>query len=417
MQQFNLDIQRELPFGIFVDAAYAGSRGVHLPSSNNVSINNIPDSFYKTAQDQENAGLPVTITQSIPNPFQGITTVSGLNPASNPTILAGQLDRPYPQYTGLSLVGDGCCSSNYNSFQLTVNKRFKDGGTFLAAYTNAKLLSNTDTLTTWLETGVGEPQDWNNLKGEKSLSSQDVSQRLVISYVYDLPFGHGQKYMSDVSGVMSKVVSGWGVDGVTTFQKGFPLPITYGASTSLSKAGFSQNFQLRPDVVSGCSTEHAARSSAAAGWYAGPWRGRNRLVQPKLLHRSRATGLSVTSLAWMPRFAALGSITGTSRYSRRRTSVRKTSLACSSAPSSSTPLIACSSVLPARPAAQALGTTPTFGCKYRPAEQSEAHSVRSEVPVLTNVTDEGGCRSRHPPLVLTSKRILSANLRCTHFQR
>ncbi|MGA8022508.1 MAG: TonB-dependent receptor [Candidatus Acidiferrales bacterium] len=258
VQQFNLDIQRELPFGIFVDAAYAGSRGVHLPSSNNVSINNIPDSFYKTAQDQENAGLPVTITQSIPNPFQGITTVSGLNPASNPTILAGQLDRPYPQYTGLSLVGDGCCSSNYNSFQLTVNKRFKDGGTFLAAYTNAKLLSNTDTLTTWLETGVGEPQDWNNLKGEKSLSSQDVSQRLVISYVYDLPFGRGQKYMSDVSGVMSKVVSGWGVDGVTTFQKGFPLPITYGASTSLSKAGFSQNFQLRPDVVSGCSksTQH-----------------------------------------------------------------------------------------------------------------------------------------------------------------
>jgi hypothetical protein len=260
VQQFNVDIQRELPFGIFVDAAFAGSRGVHLPSPNNVSINNIPDSFYAQAQAQENAGQPVTITTAVPNPFTGITTVSGLNRASNPTILAGQLDRPFPQYTGLSLVGDGCCSSNYNSFQLTVNKRFKDGGTFLAAYTNAKLLSNTDTLTTWLETGVGEPQDWNNLKGEKSLSSQDVSQRLVISYVYDLPFGHGKRYMSDVSGVTSKIVSGWGVDGVTTFQKGFPLPITFGGSTSLSKAGFSQNFQLRPNVVPSCdkSASHAA---------------------------------------------------------------------------------------------------------------------------------------------------------------
>ena len=253
VQQFNVDIQRELPLGIFVDAAFAGSRGVHLPSPNNVSINNIPDSFYAQAQQQENANQPVTITTAIPNPFTGITTVSGLNPTSNPTILAGQLDRPYPQYTGLSLVGFGCCSSAYNSFQLTVNKRFKDGGTFLAAYTNAKLLSNTDTLTTWLETGVGEPQDWNNLKRERSLSSQDVSQRLVISYVYDLPFGHGQKYMSDVSGVMRKVVSGWGVDGVTTFQKGFPLPITFGGSTALSKAGFSQNFQLRPNVVPGCN--------------------------------------------------------------------------------------------------------------------------------------------------------------------
>jgi hypothetical protein len=162
------------------------------------------------------------------------------------------LDRPYPEYTGLSEVGNGCCGSNYNSFQLTVTKRFANGGSFLAAYTNAKLLSNTDTETTWLESGVGQVQDWNNLKGERSLSSQDVSQRLVISYVYDLPFGHGKRYMSDATGVADKIVSGWGVDGVTSFQKGFPLPISYGASTPLSSAGFSQNFQLRPDVVPGC---------------------------------------------------------------------------------------------------------------------------------------------------------------------
>jgi hypothetical protein len=254
VQQFNLDLQRQLGWGWFVDAAYAGSRGVHLSSSNNFSINNIPDSFYAQAEQQSmTAGEAVSITTKVPNPFTGITTVSGLNPTTNNMIFAGQLDRPYPEYTGMSLVGDGCCGSNYNSFQFTATKRFKDGGTFLAAYTNAKLLSNTDTLTTWLETGVGQPQDWNNLKGEKSLSSQDVSQRLVMSYVYDLPFGHGQRYMSDASGVTGKIVSGWGIDGVTTFQKGFPLPLTYGASTPLSSAGFSQNFALRPNVVPGCS--------------------------------------------------------------------------------------------------------------------------------------------------------------------
>ena len=252
VQQFNLDLQRELPFGIFVDAAYAGSRGVHLSNPNNVSINNIPDSFYAQAEQQSLAGQPVTITQPIANPFVGITTVSPLNPTSSPTILAGQLDRPFPEYQGLSLVGDGCCGSNYNSFQLTVTKRFAGGGSLLAAYTNAKLLSNTDTETTWLESGVGQVQDWNNLKGERSLSSQDVSQRLVISYVYDLPFGHGKRYMSDSSGVVGKVISGWGVDGVTSFQKGFPLPISYGAGTALSQAGFTQNFQLRPDVIAGC---------------------------------------------------------------------------------------------------------------------------------------------------------------------
>src|ERR1700733_9515105 len=259
VQQFNLDLQRELPGGIFVDAAYAGSRGVHLSRCNNVSTNTLPDSFYAQAAAQvaANPNATPTILTSIPNPFSGITTVSGLNPTSNATILAGQLDRPYPEYSGMSLVGDGCCGSNYNSFQLTATKRFKDGGTLLAAYTNAKLLSNTDTLTTWLESGVGSPQDWNNLKADRSLSSQDVSQRLVISYVYDLPFGHGKRYMSDASGVVGKVVSGWGVDGVTTFQKGFPVPISYAGSNGISAAGFTQNFQLRPNVVPGCNKSAA----------------------------------------------------------------------------------------------------------------------------------------------------------------
>src|SRR5207237_9495063 len=99
----------------------------------------------------------------------------------------------------------GCCSSSYHSLQATVTRRFQGGGTLLVAYTNAKLLSNTDTLTSWLENGttggVGQVQDWNNLKGERSLSSQDVSQRLVISYVLDLPFGPGKRFLGGVSGI------------------------------------------------------------------------------------------------------------------------------------------------------------------------------------------------------------------------
>src|SRR3984885_2655477 len=227
VQQFNLDIQRELPWGIFVDAAFAGSRGVHLPNPTQTGVNQIPDQFLS---------LQGALVAQVPNPFTGITTVSPLNPTTNPTVNAGQLLRPSPQYTNVSLAGDGCCGSNYNSFQLTVTKRFQSGGSFLAAYTNAKLLTNADTLTTWLETGVGEVQNWNNLKAERLLSSQDVPQRLVLSYVYDLPIGHGKKYFADSTGVVSKVVSGWGVDGVTTFQKGFPLPVSYGASTPLSSA-------------------------------------------------------------------------------------------------------------------------------------------------------------------------------------
>ena len=270
VQQYNVDIQREFPGGIFVDAAYAGSHGVHLPQFN-TNINQIPDSFIRQAQQQFNAGQPVTIAQKVTTypftcplctPLASNSLPGGLGVGN---LTQGQLDRPYPQYAGLNLNGQGCCDSNYNSLQLTVTKRFQGGGTLLAAYTNAKLLSNTDTLTSWLEGGtsggVGGIQDWNNLGAERSLSSQDVSQRLVISYVLDLPFGRGKKYANDFTGFKNGIVSGWGVDGVTTFQKGFPVKISQGAANKLSGAGLGIG-TLRPDVVSGCDKKSVSGAGA-----------------------------------------------------------------------------------------------------------------------------------------------------------
>ena len=250
VEQYNFDIQRELPAGFFVDVAYAGSHGVKLQQYS-THLNQIGDSFIAQAAQQAANGQPVAIAQIVPNPMKGTSP----NPAiGGATITAGQLDRRYPQYTDLNLAGYGCCFSTYNSLQATVTRRFQGGGTLLVAYTNAKLLSNTDTLTSWLENptgGVGQVQDWNNLKGEKSISSQDVSQRLVISYVLDLPFGHGKRFAAGLSGAGDKVVSGWGIDGVTTFQKGFPLKITYSPSTPLEAANLGVS-NVRPDVVSGC---------------------------------------------------------------------------------------------------------------------------------------------------------------------
>jgi hypothetical protein len=253
VQQYNFDIQRQLPGQIFLDVAFAGSHGVHLPQYS-THMNQIPDSFIQQAAQQAAAKQPVTIATQIPNPMAG---TSGNATIGGPQIVAGQLDRPFPQYTDVNLAGYGCCGSVYNSLQVTATRRFAGGGTLLVAYTNAKLLSNTDTLTSWLESGttggVGQVQDWNNLDSERSLSSQDVSQRLVISYVLDLPFGHGQKYLSGMTGVGGKVVSGWGVDGVTTFQRGFPLKIAWGgAGTSLEAANLGVS-NVRPNVSSGCS--------------------------------------------------------------------------------------------------------------------------------------------------------------------
>jgi hypothetical protein len=269
VEQYNLDIQRQLPWGIFADVAYAGSTGVHLEQYS-THINQIGDPFVAQAGTQYNAAIagpcanvtPAALQITCGNSFVGINQqvsnpiVGALKPNLNgPTILQGQLNRAYPQYNDVNLAGYGCCSSTYNSLQASVTRRFAGGGTLLVAYTNAKLLSNTDTLTSWLEGntgGVGQVQDWSNLKSEKSLSSQDVSQRLVISYVLDLPFGHGRRYAAGMSGFGDKVVSGWGVNGITTFQKGFPMKITWaGSGTSLANANLGVS-NVRPDVVSGC---------------------------------------------------------------------------------------------------------------------------------------------------------------------
>jgi hypothetical protein len=250
VEQWNLDIQRQLPAGFFADVAYAGSHGVHLQQYQ-TNINQIPDSFVAQAAAQAAGGATPTIGTLITNPLLGSTNTT----LSSPTIFAGQLDRPYPEYNGLNLNGYGCCGSDYNSLQATVTRRFQGGGTLLVAYTNAKLMTNTDTLTSWLEGntgGVGSVQDWNNLAGERSLSSQDISQRVVVSYVLDLPFGRGKAYANNMNGLANGAISGWGVDGITTFQRGFPLKISWaGPQTALEGSNLGVA-NVRPDVVPGC---------------------------------------------------------------------------------------------------------------------------------------------------------------------
>lgn len=244
VQQWNLDLQRELPAGFFVDVAYAGSKGTHL-SAGSTQVDQLPDQYFAQA-----AAGTLNLFQQVPNPF---TAMAGNGTAlGGPTIPQGQLLLPYPQYSGVNFDGQGAYDSIYHSLQVSAQKRFAGGGTLLVAYTNVKLISNTDTLTSWLEGGfggVGLIQDNYNLRGERSLSSQDVPQRLVVSYVLDLPFGRGKKFLAGLGGPVGKIVSGWGLDGITTLQRGFPLKFGTSNPTQAFGAG------ARPNRVPGCKAE------------------------------------------------------------------------------------------------------------------------------------------------------------------
>jgi hypothetical protein len=233
VQQWNINVEREFANGFMVEAAYAGSRGVHLLAASG-QVNQLPD---------QDLALGSKLQQQVSNPFNGLISTGTL---SAPTVAQGQLLLPYPQYTSVSVTGLSNRDSIYHSLQMKMEKRFHGGGTVLVAYTWSKFISNTDTITTWLDP-TGTVQDFNNLRSERALLGSDVPQHLVVSYVHDLPIGRGQRFLGNVSGVTSKLISGWGINGVSTFQSGLPLGFTTNVNVTNSFNGGS-----RPSVTVGC---------------------------------------------------------------------------------------------------------------------------------------------------------------------
>jgi hypothetical protein len=248
--QWNFTLQHQFPSDIAVEAGYSGLRGIHLGLGR--QYNQINPQYL---------ALGSQLKTMVANPFYGRITAGAL---SAPLVQYGQLLSPYPQYTSVSAPADYSGDSTYHSLQVKIEKRFHSGGTVLGAYTFSKILSNAETLTTWLDspTGVAGIQNWYNLSAEKALSSFDSRQRLTISYVYDLPFGKGQKFLPGVHGFADRLVSGWGINGLTTFQKGFPLGITATPNTTGLNTG------LRPNVAAGCSeTISGSAQSRVNQWF------------------------------------------------------------------------------------------------------------------------------------------------------
>ena len=242
-QQWNFGIQKQLGSSMVVDAAYAGAKGTHLPWYN-LSKSALPQKYFN------NESL-ANLTATSPNPFIGLVNpTSGLN--TQATLQNSALLSPFPQYGNSMGEGSaGWANSDYHSLQVKMQKRFTGGASIGLGYTYAKLISSTDTLTGWLESTSADNWgviDANRLDLEKALSSNDVKNRLVVSYVYDIPVGRGKAILPNASRLADEVVGGWGVEGITTFQSGFPLPIGGFKNLNGNWGGFGQ----RPAIVPGC---------------------------------------------------------------------------------------------------------------------------------------------------------------------
>ena len=144
---------------------------------------------------------------------------------AQPTVQRGQLLRPYPQFTNLTLEGYPIGHSIYHSFQTQFNKRFSTS-LIGVAYTISKGIGNTESRSDWLEGGAQNASmrflNNNNRTLDRSLNLFDSPQRLVVSYSLDLPFGQGQPFLTS-PGVAGFIISGWQFSGIYTAQSGTPL--------------------------------------------------------------------------------------------------------------------------------------------------------------------------------------------------
>ena len=245
-QQWNFAVAHQFPLGITLDVAYAGLRGRNLPVSR--GINALPDSVLAQAAAQCPQGpTGCFLNDQVPNPYYPLISQGALR---LPTVTRNQLLRPFPQYGSIGNSGNYIGISNYHSFEAKLQERYSNGGMILGSYTFSKLMTTAEYLTSWLDaTGTAGWQDLNDPMSNYSLSSFDARQRLVVSYLYPLPIGKGQALLSHLNGAANALIGGWGVNGITTFQMGFPLGIS---STPNNLSNFAFQGNQRPDVVSGC---------------------------------------------------------------------------------------------------------------------------------------------------------------------
>ncbi len=239
VQNWSLEAERQLAPDLILSVGYVGMHATRLRSAL-AQINDLNPKFFSLGNQ-----LNLTVTDPlspVPAPYANFCADYGCTPGSAGTV--AQALRPFPQYQNINT---DCCLENlgqstYHALLAKVERRFHNGLNLLASYTYSKTLTDADSaLPSFAQfSGGGYGQNPFNLKGEKSLSYQDIPHTLVVSYIYELPVGKGKKFLNK-GGIVDKVIGGWQIGGVQRYQSGQPL--SFGCATGVP--GYST-------YISGC---------------------------------------------------------------------------------------------------------------------------------------------------------------------
>jgi len=234
-QQWNLAIQHELVRNLSFEVAYVGSHITHV---------GIPDvNINQLTVDQLATGS--ALLQKVTNPFFGqIPRSSSLG---DPTIAAGQLLKPFPEFLTVAPYRNNVGSTVYHGFEAKLEQRLTGGLSYLVSYTHSKLI---DTASSVFDASVltgpvanFPVADSFNLRRERDSSTGDIPNVFVASYTWEIPVGRGHSF--NPTGVWGVLTNGWQVTGIVLLQSGMPVAVTQTTNFN-AFAGFGVQ---RPNVV------------------------------------------------------------------------------------------------------------------------------------------------------------------------
>jgi hypothetical protein len=153
-----------------------------------------------------------------------------------------QAARPYPGFAGIVLY-ENLGRTWYNALQVKLERRFTSGLLFNTVYSFGKHLLDGVGTSVWDAPEPFAPEGYN-----RGRSGFDRRHILNMNAVYDLPFGRGRKYASDLHPVLNGILGGWQLSGVYAFTSGSPLTITVPGATLGNGRGTRANIVGDPSV-------------------------------------------------------------------------------------------------------------------------------------------------------------------------
>jgi hypothetical protein len=207
-QQWSVSAQRQLGEHLLVDVAYLGNKGTKLQSG---------VVFEENSLAPEHLALGNALNELVDNPFYRLIE-SG--PLSGPTVTRRQLLLPYPQYTSVARQFPMATSAIYHAMAVKAERRTSRGLTLLASYVWSKLIDEASD-----QVGGTSILNFYDRRAERSLSTYDVPYNLVVSAVYDLPFGRNRRLATNLSRLVDALVGDWTIAAIASWRSGFPVRV------------------------------------------------------------------------------------------------------------------------------------------------------------------------------------------------